>query len=96
MWLFAFDAPAGTRILSRDFFGVTTYCDRWYSDDDQKWMTTEDIPEDHGGYSSHYICRSFKAFKRHLRKHPELRNADEVVLTSRYDGHDIHARWYEI
>jgi hypothetical protein len=49
----------------------------------------------YGIYSNTARCRSFKAFKRHLRKHPELKEAGEIVLSSRYIGHNITAVWKE-
>lgn len=93
MWKFEFEAPTGTRILKR-FFGATTFgSDIWFVDELNKWMPIGHVPDDYG-CSSHVTCRSFKAFKRHLRKHPELRGL-EVVLTSRFEGHNVTARWVE-
>lgn len=95
MWQFTFEAPVGTRVLKR-CFGVTTYgkSDVWFCDELDKWLPISEVPEDYGA-SSNATCRSFKAFKRHLRKHPELKTVDEVVLTSRFIGHNITARWVE-
>jgi hypothetical protein len=45
------------------------------------------------GASSTVRCHSFKAFKSHLRRHPELQTGDNVYLCSRFVGHDITARW---
>jgi hypothetical protein len=46
------------------------------------------------GASTTLHCRSFKAFKSHLRKHPELQAVKTVVLISRFMGHNITARWF--
>ena len=92
-WAFAFEAPVGTRIKKR-YFGVTNYEDLWYCDELRVWVTLDELPEEYGA-STHARCNSVKAFKRHLRKHPELRKLNEVLLTSIYEGHDVIARWYD-
>ena len=98
MWHFEFDAPVGTRILSSRFMGITHYslADLWWSEHFQKWMPIKDaLTDNDGGASNTAECRSFKAFKRHLRKHPELRDAGEVTLVSRFIGYSITAKWIE-
>lgn len=81
MWKFEFDAPRGCRIM-KGFWGVTTY-DKSWSPNDGMWV---DRPQ---GISSthHFGPKSFKAFKRYLRKHPELQECDEVVLV--YTAHAV-------
>ena len=90
-WVYDFEAPVGTRILRSRFIGITTFDDFWWSDQYQKWTPSSEIG-DMGGCSS-YGCRSFKAFKKHLRDHPELRASKEVILVSRFMGYNITARW---
>lgn len=94
MWKIVHQAPKGTRILNSRFLGVCHYGDNdlWWGNDQKKWMPTVRIGYDEIA-SSHAPCRSFKAFKRHLRKHPELNGVKEVVLTSRYQGYNITAYW---
>ena len=94
MWHFEFEAPVGTRILSSRFFGITHFSlqDLWWSYTYNKWLP---LSECNGNCSNTNHIRSFKAFKRHLRKHPELRSCGEVVLQSRYVGHSIKAYWRE-
>ena len=93
MWKFEFDAPVGTRMMKR-FFGATTFqSDLWYSEVLKKWVPIAEVPDDSLA-STHARCNSFKAFKRHLRKHPELRGL-EVILASRFMGYDVRARWME-
>lgn len=91
MWKFEFEAPSGTRLL-RDGYAITTYGPgpSWYNAEQGKWID-DPLP----GSGTHYHCKSFKAFKRHLRKHPELQGNDEVIWVSRYFGHDVVAR-YEV
>ena len=91
-WLFFFDAPKGTRILRSRFIGITSFeANLWWSYEHKKWLPLEECGVK--GASTTLHCRSFKAFKSHLRKHPELRAVYTVVLASRFMGHDIHARW---
>ena len=92
MWHFEFDAPIGTRILSSRFFGITQFAnaDLWWSHSYKKWLT---LKQCNGNCGSTRHTRSFKAFKRHLRKHPELQACGEVVLVSRFVGHNIRAFW---
>jgi hypothetical protein len=80
--MITFDAPAGTRILRSRFFGITNFDGLWWSYDQRKWA--EHVV---GEGSTHAPCRSYKAFLRHIRKHPELTSA---ILVSRFVGHDIH------
>ena len=92
MWHFKFDAPVGSRILNSRFFGVTHFADEdlWWSYTHKRWLP---LAKCIGTSSNTKIVRSFKAFKRHLRKHPELIACGEVVLVSRYVGHNITAIW---
>ena len=96
MWHFTFDAPVNTRILNSRFFGITHFSDSqiWWSEKKRKWMSYEECIN-YGSFSNTARCRSFKAFKRHLRKHPELKEAGEIVLSSRYVGYSITAVWKE-
>ena len=93
-WQFYFDAPKGTRILRSRFHGITNFSmDLWWSYEHEKWLPLAECGTK--GASSTVHCRSFKAFKSHLRRHPELQTGETVTLASRFGGHDIHARWSE-
>jgi hypothetical protein len=92
-WLFYFDAPKGTRILRSRFHGITSFSmDLWWSYEHKKWLPMAECGTK--GASSTLHCRSFKAFKSHLRRHPELQTGETITLASRFGGYDIHARWY--
>jgi hypothetical protein len=93
MWKFEFEAPAGTRVLSRGFWSITHFHEknRWWCYKQKRW--TNKYGDE--GATSGYYCRSFKAFKRHLRKHPELKECGEITLVSRFMGYDVKARWVE-
>ena len=91
-WIFHFDQPKPGRILRSRFFHMTHFNgDLWYSDELRRWGSFEEFEALGVSYSSGRMCRSFKAFKRHLRKHPELLACEEIVLVSRYVGYDIRA-----
>jgi hypothetical protein len=80
--MITFEAPAGTRILRGRFLGITTFDNLWWCYSQRKW-----VEDTRGSGSSHAPCRSYKAFLRHIRKHPELTSA---TLVSRFEGHNIH------
>lgn len=102
MWEFEFEAPVGGRTLRRWFFGVTlcfmqkdtNQDDWWWSDGHNKFVPYEEmIAADKGGSSHMHGIRSFKAFKRFLRKNEYLKEyAGEIVLVSRV-GSNITAKW---
>lgn len=87
MWQFEFEAPVGTRVLKRGF-GVVNSSDLWW--DGKTWSKNPT------GYCSN-ICslRSFKAFKRHLRKHTEALKDVEVIFLSKFVGYNITARYVQ-
>ena len=85
-----FDAPKGTRIHNR-FFGVAVFADEggpWWHDETRRWGPFNSA---NGVRSTHAPCRTLKAFKRHLRKHWRDLSGCEVVLHSRFVGHDVRA-----
>lgn len=101
MWKFEFEQPPGARILSGRFFGVCHYghaqedfVDLWWFDEARRWAPIDELNHKYTA-SSHAPVRSFKAFKRHLRKHPELKQVEEVVLVSKFVGYNITARWVD-
>lgn len=94
-WQYSFDVAAGTRVLRSRFIGITHYTrntDLWWATDQRRWCKPSEMLV-REVYSNVAPCNSFKAFKRHLRKHPELQAVDEVILVSRFKDHDIRARW---
>ena len=94
IWNFYFEAPIGTRILRSRFYGITNFEENlWWSYEHKKWLPLEECGTK--GISSTLHCRSFKAFKSHLRRHPELQTAKTVVLVSRFVGHNITAIWFK-
>lgn len=91
MWHFQYESPSGQRILEgrRNFIGVTNNIGMWFVFAVNRWQMKTD------GYSASTHdarCRGFRAFRRYLRRHPELRGA-EVTLVSRFRGNNITAIW---
>ena len=92
-WIFYYDAPFGYRILRSRIMGISTFDHNlWWSYEYKKWLPLPECGVQ--GASSMFRCHSFKAFKSHLRRHPELQTSGAVTLCSRFVGHDITARWY--
>lgn len=97
MWEYTFDAPINERIMNSRFHGITIIdsSNLWWVDDLKVWMEHDDIPKNYN-YGTHWDkCKSFKAFKRHLRKHENILKGYEIVLCSRYIGCNIRAKWNE-
>ncbi len=89
-----FEAPLRERILRNQFMGITVFRNDdqpslWWCNATRKWVTAN-TPMPLGG-STHADCKSYKAFLRHLRKHPELKDY-EVILVSRFHDNNIIAR----
>jgi len=82
-----FDKPRGQR-LHKQFIWITNHDNLWYVDSEKRWMCHDEIPE-LVCYSTCCDCRSIKAFKRHLRKHPEIRG--KAILVSRFKGFNVYA-----
>ena len=95
-WKFYFSAPPKCNTLSFSFSDITVFSDEKFENINipmwdgktKMWVT------DGSWTSSHsHTVKSFKAFKRHLRKHKELEiEGIEVVLCNKY-GFNIIARW---
>lgn len=92
MWEFEFEAPRGYRIF-RYGCGVTAKdASIWYSYKHNRWFPEGKIPKN-SLISTHANARTFKAFKRHLRKHGEPLKGATVVWVNRYIGYNITAKW---
>jgi hypothetical protein len=82
---FIFEAPTRSR-FHRYGMGVTTFEGLWWSFDQRKWVRDTN---GEGGHSTHAPCRTFRAFKRHIRKHAAELYGVNVILTNRFRGHQI-------
>jgi hypothetical protein len=105
-WRFEFQAPVGKRVLRSRFIGIeagwsdpeTPCADvMWWDYGNRRWISDSVFPWGKGNperafsSSSNAPCRSFAAFKRHLRKHGQELRSRRVRLVSRFVGHDIVA-----
>ncbi len=94
-WIFEFQAPERQRV--HRYFWCCTIMDHREPDlwwvDELNGFFPHGSPElkIHGHSNSSKPIRTFKAFCRFLRRHPELRGRD-VTLVNRYVGYDIIAR----
>lgn len=93
---YIWDVPTGQRILNSRFMGITTFSltfdqpHLWWCYKTRRWVTCISMAT--GGASTHAPCNSYKAFQRHLKKHAEELEGYEVILVSRFEGHDVTAR----
>lgn len=85
-----FEASKGERV-HRYFWAVTltevTEDNLWWNTTLRKWEPYR-THKDHG-YSTHAPCKTLRAFKRMLRKHPEI--TGRCVLVNKYKGLDVYA-----
>ena len=80
-----FQKPKGQRLYKR-FIWITNFNNLWYVESIRKWILTPPID---GDYSNCVSCKTIRAFRRHLRKHPEIKG--KAVLVSRFKGYDVFA-----
>ena len=98
-WKFYFSASSKCNTLCFSFSDITVFNDETFENiiipmwnrNTKKWVTDSSWTSSH----SHTV-KSFKAFKRHLRKHKELEiEGIEVVLCNKC-GFNIIARWEKV
>lgn len=96
MWIYTFEAPKGERIY-KDMCGIATLTEPflWWNKTKSCWETDQQRMKnaDKNSYSSHAPCRTFKAFKRHLKKHVIVLKNSKIVLVSKYRKHNIFAEF---
>lgn len=90
-WVINYKAPKGFRV-NRYFDSVTTHRisddqkNVWFYDAYNVWSVDAPVDDYKGCMSTHHSRhspKSYKAFKRYLNKHPELKGY-EVVLVNRF------------
>lgn len=91
-WDLRHDAPKGER-LRRYGIGIEVEShdghSLWWSASKNVWLSDEQWDRT-GTVSSHADCQTLAAFKRHLRKHPELQGRT-VRWVNRFFGCDVVA-----
>ncbi len=94
-WIFKFEAPKGLRILRYGCaVDVKDEPHLWCNQETGRWTKTPDFKTASHSSSSHIRVRTFKAFKRYLRNHPELKGYT-VRWCTLYRDHDVMAKWRE-
>lgn len=72
--------------LQYDTKGYNSGEELHYDENQKKWVTEKFFTEDI--YPASYPCRSYKAAKRHLRKHIEIPTGTRFRLISKWIGYD--------
>ena len=83
---FKFTAPKGRRIL-KQMWGVYVP-DLWFVPELNKWFDADNIKPEYSMTTHDTSVKTFKAFKRYIKNHPELYGR-KVLLVSDYVGQDI-------
>jgi len=89
--VYEFEAPKGGRMF-RYGTGITRHggSDRWWSYAKKQWLSLAECQATKAMFSSHMpCCRTFRAFKSHIRRHRHELKGCEVIFCSRYLGHNI-------
>ena len=73
--------------MRKQFFGLTPYgkTDLWYCEGSKLWKP---IDEADRPFTNLFLVRSYKAARRHLRKHKEIPVGTRFLLSSRWCGYD--------
>ena len=108
MWKFKFNAPIHCRILSYGFRSVSLSNQDsrlWFYPKFNQWLNDDNRPsEDYGSYSTHHNVwngapKTFKAFKKYVERHPELKGSTVTLVHQYYDdrgfNYHIEAEWHE-
>lgn len=83
-----FEKPKGQRLHKR-FVWISQFEGFMWADKSRKWVRIENIPKIRlESYSSCAPCKSVKAFRRHLKKHPEIKG--KAVLVNRFVGYNVY------
>ena len=83
-----FEAAKGER-LHRYFLWVQASQDLWWSHKLKRWVTQDEAIKAGGNYSNSADCKTLKAFKRMLRKNPEI--VGSAILVNKYEGFNVFA-----
>lgn len=81
------------RKINYGYFGLTPCGDinLWFDENDNKWKTYEECLEhldNNVNFSNYAYVFTYKAAKRHLRRHNEIPVGTKFLLSSLYIGQD--------
>lgn len=82
-----FEQQKGMRFHSQFLWIIVRGAGLWWSEERHKWINSADR-ENGESLSTACRCRSLRAFRRHLRKHPEING--KAVLVSKFINCDIY------
>ena len=83
-----YEKPKGSRI-KRYFIGIETKnTELWWDCDKRKWFYGIENKDPESTVSNHVPCNTVRAFRRHLKKHPEIRG--QATLINRYIGYNVY------
>ena len=71
----------------RYFHGITNHAGFWWLEKSKIWAKDLPVPLTEPARSI-VPCKTLRAFRRHLRNHPEIK--DVAILTSKYAGYDVY------
>ena len=76
--------------LKRYFIGIQdTNNSHWYNEDLKKWEHESQAQFGKYSYSNRFKpCRTVRAFKRHIRKHPYMKG--KLKLVNKYMGFEVY------
>lgn len=88
-----FEKPKGKR-FKRYFIGIQPI-DKYYNEDFKywydytlgKWQHNDELDRCHMYSNAFWPCNTVKAFRRHLKKNPEMKG--KLRLVNRYIGYDV-------
>lgn len=77
--------------INYGYYGLTPLgvVDLWFDERDKKWKPIDECIGENCSYSNYADVRSYKAAKRHLRKHSEIPTGTKFLLSSMYLGFDL-------
>lgn len=81
-----YEKPKGSR-LKRYFLDIHTDQNYWYNCDLRRWEHQNEVEWGKHIYSNCASCKTVRAFRRHLRKNPEMKG--KLRLVNRYIGYDV-------
>lgn len=73
--------------LHKRFCFITNLDGLWWVPAYRKWVTYDQVGDN--SCQTNIDCRSIRAFRRHLRKHPEIKG--KAILVSRFIGYNVYA-----
>lgn len=82
-----YQKPKGQRI-NYGFFGINSFLLYWWCFDCKRWFRADEWDlHENCQKSTTMPCRTVKAYKRAIRKHPEIKK--NSILVSKWSGYNV-------